>query len=372
MIFVKPHYLALVILPLFSPNLFSQQTVLAVIDFEGKGVSEIEASALTDRLRTEISNIGTVKLVERGEMEEILKEQAFQQTGCVSSECMVEVGQLLGVNQIVGGSISQVGRTFSVNARIIDVETGEIISSVNYDYTGVVDELLISGMRNVSQLLFLEEGEGIVELDKEVEYYENGKIKGEGRSILGRKHGRWVYYYDNGRIMRVGNYKGGRVVGKWTYYDEKGQIRLIVEPTRKKSFLFERVTWIEYYEDGNRKVEFRLSRRGMVVSKRIVYHPNGKVLSEEHFFTGTGKYFDCYDSGQKKVVGSTMYYHLDLETGIRTISKRIGVWTFWNEDGTIKEVNDYGEWHLSACYNASLCLMIVVLVYLKMLKHVAV
>ena len=42
-------------------------------------------------------------------MEDILKEQGFQQTGCTSDECVVEVGKIIGVQQMVGGSISKVG-----------------------------------------------------------------------------------------------------------------------------------------------------------------------------------------------------------------------------------------------------------------------
>ena len=39
----------------------------------------------------------------------ILEEQGLQQSGCVSSECAVEVGNALGAKFIVTGSISKVG-----------------------------------------------------------------------------------------------------------------------------------------------------------------------------------------------------------------------------------------------------------------------
>ena len=34
-------------------------------------------------------------------MEQILVEQGFQQSGCTTNECMVEVGKLIGVENIV-------------------------------------------------------------------------------------------------------------------------------------------------------------------------------------------------------------------------------------------------------------------------------
>jgi TolB-like protein len=65
-----------------------------------------------------------MRLVKRGMMEEVLQEQGFQQTGCTSEECAVEVGQLLGVQNMIGGSIGRVGDTFTIDARMISVQSG--------------------------------------------------------------------------------------------------------------------------------------------------------------------------------------------------------------------------------------------------------
>ena len=86
-------------------------------------------------------------------MDEVLKEQAFQQSGCVSSECAVEVGKLLGVENIITGSISRVGTIYSVEARAVSVGSGEIIKSVIYDHSGNVGSLLTEGMRKVAEEL---------------------------------------------------------------------------------------------------------------------------------------------------------------------------------------------------------------------------
>ena len=80
-------------------------------------------------------------LLERGKMDEVLKEQGFQQTGCVTSECAVEVGNMLGVQQMIGGSIGKVGSIYTVSARVIDVQTGEVLKSANYDHIGDIRQL---------------------------------------------------------------------------------------------------------------------------------------------------------------------------------------------------------------------------------------
>lgn len=145
-IFKSIIYLCAIFLHSFS----SAQTTLAILDFEGRNISQGEALTLTDRFRNEIIKTNKYTIVERTEMEEILKEQGFQQTGCTSNECVVEVGALLGVQQMISGSIGKVGDIFTVSVRIIDIQTGEILKTTDYDIRGDISEMLTRGMREVA------------------------------------------------------------------------------------------------------------------------------------------------------------------------------------------------------------------------------
>lgn len=116
--------------------------VIAVLDLEGRGISALEAATLTDRMRSELVATGAVTIVERGQMQEILSEQGFQQTGCTSSECAVEVGKLLGVSHMATGSIGKIGSSYTLDMRLFNVEDGAITKSVNRTYRGEVDGLI--------------------------------------------------------------------------------------------------------------------------------------------------------------------------------------------------------------------------------------
>ena len=118
----KPLTILLLLFSLVSAQDFRQ--TVAVIDFDASGISQLEATSLTNRFRTAVGDVGMMRLVERGMMEEVLTEQGFQQTGCTSEECAVEVGQLLGVQNMIGGSIGRVGETFSIDVRMISVQSG--------------------------------------------------------------------------------------------------------------------------------------------------------------------------------------------------------------------------------------------------------
>jgi len=132
----------LIILPFRNPVLAQDKESVAVLDLEGRGVSAIEAATLTDRMRSELVKTGSVTMVERGQMQQILSEQDFQLTGCTSDECAVEIGQLLGVTLMIAGSIGKIGNTYTVDVRTINIGTGQIQSTMTRDYRGEIDGLL--------------------------------------------------------------------------------------------------------------------------------------------------------------------------------------------------------------------------------------
>lgn len=133
--------------------LFSQRIPVAVLDFEANGISQTEVIALTDRLRNELFRQGNFDVVERGLMEGILLEQDFQLSGCTTDECLVEVGQLIGARQIIGGRISRINDFFTVSARVVDVETGKLLVVPDYDLRGGFEEMLTVGMAQIAARL---------------------------------------------------------------------------------------------------------------------------------------------------------------------------------------------------------------------------
>lgn len=116
---------------------------VAVLDLEALAVPEQEAKTLSAKLRSSLLAAGRYDVVERGRMEEILKEQGFQQSGCVNNACAVEVGQLVGVKYVVAGSIGKVGAVYAFSLRMIDIATGRIIHEVEEHLDGRVEDLLV-------------------------------------------------------------------------------------------------------------------------------------------------------------------------------------------------------------------------------------
>ena len=135
--------LMLIVLPLFSQN----KPHIAVLDISNQFLKPQEAVALTERLIQILEQTDKYVLLDRSMISTILEEQGFQQTGCTSSECAVEVGQLLGVEKMVACNIGQVGRYYTISLKIIDVATGKIDKSVGYDVLGGIETVLLTGLQ---------------------------------------------------------------------------------------------------------------------------------------------------------------------------------------------------------------------------------
>ena len=136
----------------FLTSLFGREYI-AIIDFEPIGVSELESKALTQRLTSEMIELGEYQVVERSEMKRLMEEQKFQYSGCVDLKCAVDIGKLIGAKYMVVGSVSKIGSTYSIDSRMISVESGESYSSGSYNHQGEIDDLITEGMKSVAHKL---------------------------------------------------------------------------------------------------------------------------------------------------------------------------------------------------------------------------
>lgn len=133
---------AFIIVFLLQSLVFSGDAI-AVNELGASGISESEAVSLTDALRVEIGKTGKYEVMERSKMNEILKEQGFQQSGvCDDESCALEMGKLLSVKYVVLGNIGKVGKTYTLNIRMVEVKTGKIIADVAENHKGSIDDLL--------------------------------------------------------------------------------------------------------------------------------------------------------------------------------------------------------------------------------------
>ena len=137
-----------VALPLFGQG---KKMNIAVSDLAGQGIEQSSTSIISDRLRTELFKQGGFTVLERNAMQDILKEQGFQQSGCTSDACAVEIGQLLGVSYIIVGTVGKLGHLFTIDIRMIEVSTAKIVYSENVDCDCPIEKVLTSSVVSIAK-----------------------------------------------------------------------------------------------------------------------------------------------------------------------------------------------------------------------------
>jgi TolB-like protein len=102
---------------------------IAILDFQGEGIDNTQTKTFTDRFRNALVGYSQFEVMEREKFEAIMAEQKIQISGICAEDCIVEVGQIAGVQYMVSGDVRSLGTKIFVAARIIDVETSKLMAS---------------------------------------------------------------------------------------------------------------------------------------------------------------------------------------------------------------------------------------------------
>jgi len=142
---------------LFIGICLSQVTTIAVFDFENNGLEAHQVRQITSRLESELVKIEGLKVVERNKIDELLKEQRLQMSGFIEEGYLIDVGKMLGAKQVVLGSIGRITDDYyTITAKLVDVETSEMIQSADYDAENGLIQLLKDGLKIIASQLVIE------------------------------------------------------------------------------------------------------------------------------------------------------------------------------------------------------------------------
>ena len=106
---------------------------VAVMDFTsfmmGDGGAAVNlGKAITAMLVTEFSGREGIRVIERAELSEMLREQDLVLSGRVDESSAIEVGKLVGAQYVLHGQVTSIVDNLRMDIRAVDVETSEIVS----------------------------------------------------------------------------------------------------------------------------------------------------------------------------------------------------------------------------------------------------
>jgi len=112
---------------------FAQTTRVAILDFDNisgiakyDGLGKAMSSMLISDIETNVSP-KRLQLVERAQIQKLIKEQNFQASSSVDKSSAVKAGKILAVNYLLVGDIYILNDQLIINARLTNTETGDIV-----------------------------------------------------------------------------------------------------------------------------------------------------------------------------------------------------------------------------------------------------
>lgn len=105
---------------------------IAIYGFEVIGRSgDSYAKFATEKLTHQLVSNGSLMVIERSRIDQILKEQSLSMTGAVDSGTAAKIGKILAVDAVVIGTIRVTESEVEFIARVIQSEKGIILASAN-------------------------------------------------------------------------------------------------------------------------------------------------------------------------------------------------------------------------------------------------
>ena len=125
--------------------------LITVLDFSIENMPKSDGRLIVDLLFSALVSARRFRVLDRGQRDNILKEVEFSLSVCADEKCQLEIGRLLAADRIVVGSLGKVGQRYILNAKMLDVRTGEAMSTA-YKLFGTLEEL-VDGAENVALVL---------------------------------------------------------------------------------------------------------------------------------------------------------------------------------------------------------------------------
>ena len=118
---------------------------LAILDFEGIQINDVEKNLFQEKFISEISKNNSLIIIPSEIVEQILNDKGINESNCSSLECGLEIGQILSVDYIINGGLTKVDDLNSFQGKVIDVKNKSKIKSIDYNHPGEM-ELIVTEM----------------------------------------------------------------------------------------------------------------------------------------------------------------------------------------------------------------------------------
>jgi TolB-like protein len=130
----------------------SQNSSVAILDFNNiDGKQSILGRYFAEQTSNYLFRNSKLKIIERLQINRVISEVNFGMSGYVSDESAIRIGHMLGADAVVLGTMTKIGNRISVNIKIVETETGTLLSSGTTEISG--EEYIEMYNQNIKSLV---------------------------------------------------------------------------------------------------------------------------------------------------------------------------------------------------------------------------
>ncbi len=126
---------------LFGSIQWSMAQRAALVSIDLRGMAGMDSSMIAQIARTEASKVVSFEMMDRYDIEEILRQKSTSNEPCYSKTCLVNQGKILGAQIMITGTVERLGNKISVNLREISVNEDKITKTYVEEYLYLPSEL---------------------------------------------------------------------------------------------------------------------------------------------------------------------------------------------------------------------------------------
>jgi tetratricopeptide (TPR) repeat protein len=125
--------------------------LITVLDLRIENLDQSVGNLIVDLLSSALIGTKKYRVLERGQREAIMKEIEYSHSDNVDEEYQLGLGKLLAADKIVIGSLGMIGKRYILNLKMLNVETGEAVSS-SYQIFQSLEEMVDGAEKTVITL----------------------------------------------------------------------------------------------------------------------------------------------------------------------------------------------------------------------------
>ncbi|MDX5448464.1 MAG: tetratricopeptide repeat protein [Bacteroidota bacterium] len=208
-------------------------------------------------------------------------------------------------------------------------------------------------------------------------FYSGGTLRGTGYfDKNGKRTGTWRFYHANGNLEEELSYKDGEIDGESRVFDKQGRLTILQHfkegkldgdfesfyptgQTRVKTFYVNgenQKEYTSYFASG--VIDFQAPvKDGKIEGEAKWYFPDGKLSAKAMFVDGSrnGDYENYHQNGELRYKLNYVNGEIDgpyveyasngtkISEGTMKEGAKVGKWTYWQADGTLKETAEFDE-----------------------------